>query len=1253
MFPTSSPHTQHDASANPFRLTASRNGFYNDDDSGRSRTRGPTQLSPGGAIGMPGSRDTPTDDDGASLVPLRAAPGSNPGRPRHLPTSDDAPTLITPARATPPSDPSLGLSLGSHLGPFEILEAVGVGGMAAVLKARDREMGRVVALKILPPHMARDGDSVTRFKQEARAAARLDHDNVARAFASGEDQGLHYIAFEFVEGDNLRTLIERRGTIPVPECVRLMVQVVAGLAHAAERGVVHRDIKPSNLVITPEGKAKIVDMGLARNLFLGVNGGVTQSGVTLGTFDYISPEQALDPRRADVRSDIYSLGCAFYHASTGRPPVPEGTAARKLHFHQHEPVTDPRVYNPAIPDGFAFILARMMAKDAAKRFQTAGELIATLTQFGRSLDIPADALAVDAASVSSLMVTQLPQAPRLSRPVLVGVVAALAGVALVLSMAGSSPAPSPTPRPFDPDPTPPSVAVVPLVSPPVAPLAEPTTVNAVNLTQLVAALGNPLTTEIRLEPGVRYDFTGLPAGVSAAGKRLLIEPRAGSGGNPVLRVAAVPLDPANPAAPRPMSLTFARPDQLTIRGVTVEVADGPPATDAVDPERPGGLAVIDAGRFDLSECRFEPAGRDLSATDVVGLTVAATAGAGPTVLGVRHCYFGLRRAAAVALWGRVKADVSECAFAPHPAGFALHSYPDTAGELALRSCTFLLEKGSVAEVEPGGRWQVSAGYCLFAAPPPDPATPPMMMPTDPPERRPAVVRVLADRPDGVTFRGRPGERNGYFHVDPLAVANRGFTLEESRLAWTPNSATDAAAAELRASPWAADPTPLLGGAKPWEAFRLKTTQPLVRVPKADVLVLGAKDLPRAGQKLYDPWPPATQDATFDPHVRVVDPAADADAELPRNVYRTVEAAVAAAKTDDVVQVRHDGPLEVAQATLDNPRLRLTVRPYPGSNPVLTAPRDAAAADACLFRLTQGQLTLDGLDIRLKARVGKPGEARTLAVVAVAAGRECLLRNCTVTLEEREGGEYLAAVLLLDAADAKPGGTLAPAVHFEQTMVRGRGRVVHVAAARPFELAMRNSVVALACPAVSVEPSARAAAPGSAAGVARLLFDQVTAVLGAPLIEFASRPRPDRSAAGPATWVPAEVKTSRCLFTPLDDAPLVRLEPAEVEGQPRLVRWESQRTDWYANFAAAGPWLESGAEAGSPPQKSLTTAAWFALTGDAPEACVGTVRFRDHPVSPRKLAGVEAAHLIVEAVDVPNATPSDAGAQYAAMAAPPK
>src|SRR5207302_4819835 len=177
-----------------------------------------------------------------------------------------------------------------------------------------------------------------------------------------------FIAFEFVEGDNLRQLMTANGgSIPVPDAVALMLQVSAGLAHAAERGVVHRDIKPSNILVTPDGRAKIVDMGLARNLDPKAVGQLTQSGVTLGTFDYISPEQAVEPRSADVRSDIYSLGCTFYHALTGHPPVPEGTAAKKLKHHQAIAPIDPRQLNPEIPDDVTAILARMLAKDPKDR----------------------------------------------------------------------------------------------------------------------------------------------------------------------------------------------------------------------------------------------------------------------------------------------------------------------------------------------------------------------------------------------------------------------------------------------------------------------------------------------------------------------------------------------------------------------------------------------------------------------------------------------------------------------------------------------------------------------------------------------------------------------------------------------------------------------------------------------------------------------------------------------------------------------
>src|SRR5207248_600401 len=200
----------------------------------------------------------------------------------------------------------------------------------------------------------------------------------------------------------------------------------------ARRGVVHRDIKPSNIIISPNGRAKLVDMGLARNLGPQTDNGLTQSGVTLGTFDYISPEQALEPRDADVRSDIYSLGCTFYHVLTGQAPVPEGTAARKLQHHQHVPPIDPRQLNPDVPDEVAAILGRMMAKDPRQRYQRAEHLVQHLLQathrLGGGPEGPEGVLFVDAA---------LPEPPR-ARPLLVVGCAAAIVVALVVLVGPSS-----------------------------------------------------------------------------------------------------------------------------------------------------------------------------------------------------------------------------------------------------------------------------------------------------------------------------------------------------------------------------------------------------------------------------------------------------------------------------------------------------------------------------------------------------------------------------------------------------------------------------------------------------------------------------------------------------------------------------------------------------------------------------------------------------------------------------------------------
>src|SRR6266851_10130295 len=348
-------------------------------------------------------------------------------RPTH-PVSDDAPTIIS--RAKPQSvhaEDLLKSDLrGRRLAHFELLEPIGAGGMAAVLRARDTQLDRTVALKILPPEMASNPENILRFHQEARAAAKLDHENIARVFFYGEDQGLHFIAFEFVEGETLRALVERRGRLPVADAINYLLQIATGLAHAAERGVVHRDIKPSNIIITPTGRAKLVDMGLARSQSPQADIALTQSGVTLGTFDYISPEQALEPRDADVRSDIYSLGCTFYHVLTGQTPTPEGTAAKKLHHHQHEPPVDPRQLNPEIPDEVAGILARMIAKDPKDRYQRAEHLVQHLLlqahKLGGVPELPNGVLFVD---------TPLPAPPRL-RPVWMTAVAVFILLAFII-----------------------------------------------------------------------------------------------------------------------------------------------------------------------------------------------------------------------------------------------------------------------------------------------------------------------------------------------------------------------------------------------------------------------------------------------------------------------------------------------------------------------------------------------------------------------------------------------------------------------------------------------------------------------------------------------------------------------------------------------------------------------------------------------------------------------------------------------------
>ena len=278
---------------------------------------------------------------------------------------------------------------GERLGHFELEEFIGGGGMGAVFRALDTMLNRIVAVKVLSSDQAGDEDTQRRFKNEAQSAARLDHENIARVYYVGEDRGVHYIVFEYIEGINIRDLVTRDGPLPLIDAISYTWQIAQALNHASQRDVVHRDIKPSNVLITPSGQAKLVDMGLARlHQVEHTENDLTASGVTLGTFDYISPEQAKDPRTADIRSDLYSLGCTLYFMLTGRPPFPDGTVLQKLLRHQGDEPPDPRDFREEVSDSLAELTNKLLAKAPDARFQSADDLISSLGDICEELDLP-------------------------------------------------------------------------------------------------------------------------------------------------------------------------------------------------------------------------------------------------------------------------------------------------------------------------------------------------------------------------------------------------------------------------------------------------------------------------------------------------------------------------------------------------------------------------------------------------------------------------------------------------------------------------------------------------------------------------------------------------------------------------------------------------------------------------------------------------------------------------------------------------
>jgi serine/threonine protein kinase len=267
---------------------------------------------------------------------------------------------------------------GTRIGKYEVLAHIATGGMGKVYKARDEHLGRVVALKVLSAQMAAKPAALERFRREARNAARLSHKHVVTLYECGEQDGVHFLALEYVQGIDLYEYIERKGQLPPEEARRILMQAVKAIDHAFAHGITHRDIKPSNFLLSPEhGRlcVKLTDLGLAQAREDQEQYRVTRAGSTVGTIDYLAPEQARDSAAADVRSDIYSLGCTFYHMLAGQPPFAEGGLGERVYKHLQEEAPDVRQLNPAVPEELWAVLRKMLAKKPEDRYQTPAELL--------------------------------------------------------------------------------------------------------------------------------------------------------------------------------------------------------------------------------------------------------------------------------------------------------------------------------------------------------------------------------------------------------------------------------------------------------------------------------------------------------------------------------------------------------------------------------------------------------------------------------------------------------------------------------------------------------------------------------------------------------------------------------------------------------------------------------------------------------------------------------------------------------------
>jgi eukaryotic-like serine/threonine-protein kinase len=347
----------------------------------------PGTGSPGDIVGAGALTPPPLSNVSVSETPTLSHGGMLSGLTQALPYIRQ--NAASTANSTGNIAPFLSLQPGVLFGErYEILGVLGQGGMGAVYKARDRELDRLIALKVIRPELATDPAILLRFKQELILSRNITHKNVVRIYDLGEADGIRFISMEYVDGEDLRTILRRDGKFPPKDAISVVEQVCRALDAAHSEGVIHRDLKPQNIMRDKHGRVVVMDFGLARSLG---DSGMTQTGAIVGTLEYMSPEQALGST-LDQRSDIFSVGLIFYELLTGRAPYEADTAIASLMKRTREEARSASDVEASVPKSLSAIVSRCLEREPANRYHSAVELLQQLTTWAANPNISAETL---------------------------------------------------------------------------------------------------------------------------------------------------------------------------------------------------------------------------------------------------------------------------------------------------------------------------------------------------------------------------------------------------------------------------------------------------------------------------------------------------------------------------------------------------------------------------------------------------------------------------------------------------------------------------------------------------------------------------------------------------------------------------------------------------------------------------------------------------------------------------------------------